>query len=153
MSLVSLHVNGRLHEVEVSPETPLLTVLRNDLGLLGAKYGCGLEQCGACHVLVDGESVPSCQLAVGRVEGREIVTVEGLGTPERLHPVQAAFVEETAAQCGYCVPGIVVSAAALLSREPSPDDDEIREALAPHLCRCGAHTRILRAVRRAAGRA
>ncbi len=139
-----------MHAVDAPPDTPLLWVLRGELGLTGAKYGCGLNQCGSCHVLVDGESVAACQLAVGRVDGRPITTVEGLGDPDALHPVQRAFVAETAAQCGFCIPGIVVTTAALLAHNPNPTDDEIRQALAGHLCRCGAHTRILRAVRRAA---
>lgn len=139
-----------MHAIDAPPDTPLLWVLRGELGLTGAKYGCGLDQCGSCHVLVDGESVAACQLAVGRVDGRPITTVEGLGDPDALHPVQRAFVAETAAQCGFCIPGIVVTTAALLARNPNPTDDEIRQALAGHLCRCGAHTRILRAVRRAA---
>ena len=147
---IPLQVNGSRHRVECEPETPLLYVLRNDLGLFGSKFGCGLEQCGACHVIVDGESVPSCAAPVGSFVDREIRTIEGLGTAEAPHPVQRAFIAEQAAQCGYCIPGIVVSAAALLERNPDPTDLEIREALAGHLCRCGAHVRILTAVKRAA---
>jgi nicotinate dehydrogenase subunit A len=145
-----LHVNGVEHTVLVEPRTALLYVLRNDLGLTGAKLGCGLEQCHACAVLVDGLAVPSCVAAAESFVGRRITTIEGLGTPERLHPLQQAFIDEQAAQCGYCIPGMIVGAAALLERAPRPTDAEIREALAPHLCRCGSQPRILRAVRRAA---
>jgi len=150
VTAIELRVNGSMRAVDAPPDTPLLWVLRGELGLTGAKYGCGLNQCGSCHVLVDGESVAACQLPIGRVGGRAITTVEGLGNPDALHPVQRAFVAETAAQCGFCIPGIVVTTAALLAHNPNPTDDEIRQALAGHLCRCGAHTRILRAVRRAA---
>ena len=143
-------MNGTVHEVAIEPDTPLLTVLRNYLGLTAAKLGCGLEQCYACAVLVDGEAVPSCAAPVFSFAGRSIVTLEGLGAPGRLHPLQEAFVAEGAAQCGYCIPGMIVGAAALLARAPKPSDAEIRAALAPHLCRCGAHPRILRAVRRTA---
>jgi nicotinate dehydrogenase subunit A len=145
-----LHVNGEARAVEAAPGTPLLYALRNDLGLTAAKFGCGLEQCGACSVLVDGESVAACVTPVEAFAGREITTVEGLGAPGRLHRVQQAFVDEQAAQCGYCIPGFVIAAVALLERTPEPTDDEIRAALAPHLCRCGSYPRILRAVRRAA---
>jgi nicotinate dehydrogenase subunit A len=147
---VALLVNGREHRVRVEPGTPLLFVLRNDLGLLGAKLGCGLEQCGACKVIVDGEALPTCKAAVESFRGRRITTIEGLGTPDRLHRVQQAFVDEEAAQCGYCIPGMVVGAAALLDRNPHPSDSDIREALERNLCRCGSYARILRAVKRAA---
>jgi nicotinate dehydrogenase subunit A len=147
---LELTVNGLERHVRVPPGAPLLSVLRNDLGLLGAKYGCGLEQCGACKVLVDGEARPTCRAPASSFVGRSVTTIEGLGTPERLHPVQQAFVDEEAAQCGFCIPGMVVGAAALLAHHPDPTDAEIREALAIHLCRCGTHTRIMRAVRRAA---
>jgi nicotinate dehydrogenase subunit A len=147
---VSLRVNGVEHQLLIDPQTPLLYVLRNDLGLTAAKFGCGLEQCYACAVLVDGEAVPSCATAVEAFVGKEITTLEGIGTPERLHPLQEAFLAEEAAQCGYCIPGVIVSAKALLDRTPSPSDDEIRAALAPHLCRCGSQPRIVKAVRRAA---
>ena len=147
---VALLVNGREHRLRIEPGTPLLYVLRNDLGLLGAKFGCGLEQCGSCKVLVDGEALPSCRAPVESFHGRAITTIEGLGTAERLHPLQQAFVDEEAAQCGYCIPGMIVGAAALLDHNPDPTDAEIRTALAIHLCRCGAHARILKAVRRAA---
>ena len=148
--MVTLVVNGRRHGVESDPDTPLLYVLRDELGLHAAKYGCGLGQCGACTVMVDGVAVFSCVTPVVMLEDREIVTVEGLGTPEAPHPLQAAFLAEQAGQCGFCLPGILVSAAALLDRDPDPDDAAIRAALDPHLCRCGSHNRIIRAVRRAA---
>jgi nicotinate dehydrogenase subunit A len=147
---LELTVNGRTRFARVAPDTPLLYVLRNDFGLTGAKFGCGLEQCGACKVLVDGEARPTCRVPAASFVGRSLTTIEGLGTPECLHPVQQAFVDEEAAQCGFCIPGMVIGAAALLAHNPDPSDAEIREALAIHLCRCGTHTRILRAVRRAA---
>ncbi len=150
MTTISLRVNDRVHEVDVAPETPLLYVLRNDLGLKGAKFGCGLEQCGACTVLVGAEPVLSCGLAVGRVGDREITTVEGLGTADALHPVQQAFLDERAAQCGYCTPGLIMATAALLAWNGDPSDDDIHRALAGQLCRCGAHARVVRAVKRAA---
>jgi nicotinate dehydrogenase subunit A len=147
---IELNVNGRLQIVNVDPTTPLLYVLRNDLKLKGAKYGCGLEQCGACKVLLDGEALPSCKVPVVEVAGRQIVTVEGLGSVDSLHPVQRAFVEENAAQCGYCTAGLVVGVVALLAENPAPSDDAIVAALERHLCRCGVHDRVLKAVRRAA---
>jgi nicotinate dehydrogenase subunit A len=146
---LALHVNGDLVHVEVDPLTPLLLVLRNDLDLKAAKLGCGLEQCRACTIMVDGEAVTSCTTPVELVVGRQIVTAEGLGTPEHLHPVQQAFVDEQATQCGYCIPAMTVTAAALLEQRPRPTEAEIREALSGHLCRCGSHPRILRAIRRA----
>jgi nicotinate dehydrogenase subunit A len=147
---LTLRVNGREHRIAVDPQTPLLYVLRNDLGLTGAKFGCGLEQCHACAVLADGEAVTSCATAVEAFVGSEITTIEGIGTPEQLHPLQEAFLEEEAAQCGYCIPGVIVTAKALLDRTKHPSEDEIRAALAPNLCRCGSQPRIVRAVRRAA---
>jgi CO/xanthine dehydrogenase Mo-binding subunit/aerobic-type carbon monoxide dehydrogenase small subunit (CoxS/CutS family) len=149
---IALTVNGHVHRVHVGPDTPLLYVLRNDLGLKGAKFGCGLGQCGACSVLVDGQVRPSCRTPVRSVEGREITTVEGLGTAEALHPVQRAFLEEGVAQCGFCTAGMIVAAVALLERNPHPTDDEIRAGLATNLCRCGTYERVRRAVRRASGR-
>jgi nicotinate dehydrogenase subunit A len=143
-------VNGRARRVEVDPSAPLLYVLRNDLGLRAAKFGCGLEQCGACTVIVGGEAVMSCALPVGRVGAREILTVEGLAEGDELHPVQRAFLAENAAQCAWCVPGILMETVALLAWNADPGEDEVRRALGTHLCRCGAHPRILRAVRRAA---
>jgi nicotinate dehydrogenase subunit A len=145
-----LTVNGEVHRVTTDPAAPLAYVLRNELGLTAAKLACGLEQCRACAVLVDGEMVPSCVAPAGSFVGRKIVTAEGLGRPGALHPVQRAFVEERAAQCGYCIPAIVLAAKALLDVDPDPSDEDIRQALAGHLCRCGSHPRILRAVRRAA---
>jgi nicotinate dehydrogenase subunit B len=147
-----LTVNGRTHRVSVEPDTPLLYVLRNDLGLKGAKFGCGLGQCGACKVIVDGRAVRSCQMTVQAAQGREITTIEGLGTAQDLHPLQEAFVVEGAAQCGFCTSGMIVTAAALLDQNPHPTDAEIRAAMAGNLCRCGTYDRIFRAVRRAAGR-
>jgi len=150
---LTLDVNGARHVVEAEPGTPLLLVLRNDLGLTAAKHGCGLEQCHACAVLVDGEARTTCATAAGAFAGRAIVTLEGLAGEGELHPVARAFLEEEAAQCGYCIPGMIVGAVALLARNPDPGEDEIRAALDPHLCRCGSHARIIRAVRRAAAEA
>jgi len=147
---LTLDVNGSSMSVVAEPGTPLLQVLRNDLDLTGAKFGCGLEQCHACAVLVDGEAVTTCATAVDTFVARKIVTVEGLGTDGRLHPVQQAFLDEEAGQCGYCIPGMIIGAVALLTRTPDPSDEEIRQALEPHLCRCGSHWRIIKAVRRAA---
>lgn len=148
--VIELTVNGRTHRLEVAPETPLLYVLRNDLALNGAKFGCGLAQCGACTVLVDGKPVRSCSYPVDTAQGKRVTTIEGLGTVEKPHPVQKAFIEEQAAQCGYCINGMVMTAAALLTRNSRPDDTAIRQALAGNLCRCGTHARILRAISRAA---
>jgi len=150
---LTLDVNGRRELVRADPGTPLLHVLRNDLGLTAAKLGCGLEQCYACAVLVDGEATPTCATAVEHFVGRAIVTLEGLAPGEQLHPVQQAFLDEEAAQCGYCIPGMIIGAVALLAREPRPSDTQIREGLDRHLCRCGTHPRIIRAVARASGRA
>lgn len=147
---IALDVNGSLREVEVEAGTALLWVLRNDLGLTAAKFGCGLEQCGACKVIVDGEARYSCREPVESFVGRRITTLEGIGTAETLHPLQCAFIEEQAAQCGYCIPGIIVAAKALLDRDADPADAEIRAALADHLCRCGSQARIIKAVKRAA---
>jgi nicotinate dehydrogenase subunit A len=148
---LEITVNGQSHRVEAAPETPLLYVLRNELRLNAAKFGCGLAQCGACTVHVDGEPVRSCVLPVSEVAGAEVTTLEGLGTAEAPHPIQQAFLEEQAAQCGYCIPGMMMSAAALLAQNSQPNDADIREALSGNLCRCGTHVRILRAVQRAAG--
>jgi nicotinate dehydrogenase subunit A len=147
---IEITVNGRPHRVEATPETPLLYVLRNELRLNAARFGCGLGRCGACTVLVDGEAVLSCVASVGDAAGRQVTTLEGLGGPDALHPLQRAFLDEQAAQCGYCIPGIVMTAAAFLRRNPRPTEAEIVEALNGTLCRCGAHVRILRAVQRAA---
>jgi nicotinate dehydrogenase subunit A len=145
-----IKVNGRYHEVSSDPETPLLYVLRNELGLHGPKFGCGLAQCGACTVHYAGEATRSCVLPVGAVE-EEVTTVEGLGSPERPHPVQVAFVSAQAAQCGYCINGMIMTATALLKKVPNPTEDQIREALDNNLCRCGTHMRIIKAVKQAAG--
>lgn len=150
MEPIPLNVNGNTVRIAVDGDTPLLDVLRNHLGLTGAKFGCGLEQCGCCMVLVDGEPVKSCGKPLSAVAGRAIVTIEGLGTPERPHPLQQAFLDEQAGQCGYCLPGILVSAKALLDRNPAPSRREIAAALDDNICRCGSHVRILRAVERAA---
>jgi nicotinate dehydrogenase subunit A len=146
----TLKINGKTHNVEVEPDTPLLYVLRNDIELNGAKFGCGLGQCGACTVIVGGESVRSCQLPVAMVRGADILTIEGLGTVAKPHPLQRAFIDEQAAQCGYCINGMIMTARALLARKPDPSMTDIREALAGNLCRCGTHHRILRAIARAA---
>jgi len=148
-----LDVNGRRCEVAADPETPLLYVLRNDLQLKGARYGCGIGSCGACMVIVDGKPVQSCDVPVSAVAGKAITTIEGIGTADKPHPLQRAFIGEQAAQCGYCVTGIIMSAKALLDAKPQPSDDEIRTALAGNLCRCGTHVRILRAIRSVAGAA
>ncbi len=148
--MISLVVNGRAHSIACSADAPLLHILRNALGLRAARFGCGHEQCGACMVLVDGEPVYSCTRAVGTLEGKTVTTPEGIGTAAAPHPVQEAILAEQAGQCGYCLSGIVVSAKALLDRTPNPSRAEIAAALDPHLCRCGAHTRIVRAVERAA---
>ncbi|MEK1896858.1 MAG: (2Fe-2S)-binding protein [Rhizobium sp.] len=147
----SLNVNDAVASVEASPETPLLYILRNDLSLNGPKYGCGLGECGACAVLVDGRAVRSCTVPLGAVGARRVTTLEGLGTPEHLHPVQAAFIDEAAAQCGYCLNGMIIATASLLNRNVDPNEEDIREALRHHLCRCGTHMEILAAARRAVG--
>jgi nicotinate dehydrogenase subunit A len=152
MPRVELNVNGAPRTIEVRDAAePLLFVLRNELRLTGAKYGCGLGQCGACTVLVDGEATRSCMIAVGAATRKKITTVEGLGSPDKPHPLQAAFIAEQAAQCGYCIPGMVMSAAALLDRTPRPTREQVKDALAGNLCRCGTHQRILAAVARASG--
>jgi nicotinate dehydrogenase subunit A len=150
MARITLDVNGASHEVEAAPDTPLLLVLRNQMGLTGAKLGCALEQCGACAVLVDGEATLSCLRAVTEFEGRQIVTAEGLAADGDLTDVQRAFVAEGAAQCGYCTPGLVVALTALFRRTNNPDPAAIRAALRGHLCRCGSHAAVLRATRRLA---
>jgi nicotinate dehydrogenase subunit A len=147
---LEISVNGQPHQVQAAPETPLLYVLRNELKLNAAKFGCGLSQCGACTVHVDGQPVRSCVLPVGEVAGAQVTTLEGLGTLDEPHALQQAFIAEQSAQCGYCIPGMVMSAAALLAQNSQPSDGEIREALSGNLCRCGTHVRILRAVQRAA---
>jgi nicotinate dehydrogenase subunit A len=141
-------VNGESHEVAAAPETPLLYVLRNDLGLNGPKFGCGLGQCGACAALVGGRLARTCSIALGDVGGDPIVTLEGLGTMQKPHPLQMAFIDAQAAQCGYCSNGMIMAAKVLLDRNPKPSDEEIKDALADQLCRCGTHNRIVNAVRK-----
>ena len=147
---VSLKVNGNNHIVEVEPDTPLLYVLRNNLLLNGPKYGCGLELCGSCMVLINGKATPSCRMPCTTAAKFDIITLEGLGNAEALHPIQKAFVEEQAAQCGYCMNGMIMCAKSLLEENRNPSDDEIRLALQRVLCRCGTHTRMINAVKRAA---
>jgi nicotinate dehydrogenase subunit A len=147
---VLLNVNGAQHALEAAEDTPLVYALRNQLGLKGTRYGCGTDQCGACYVLLDDRAVPACDTPLWAAAGKRITTVEGLGTPERPHALQRAFIAEQAAQCGYCSSGILVTSAALLARNPDPSDCEVRAALDRHLCRCGTHNRIVRAVLRAA---
>ncbi|MDA8584993.1 (2Fe-2S)-binding protein [Rhodobacteraceae bacterium] len=149
---LSLTINGKTHEVRSDPDTPLIYVLRDELGLKGTKLGCGLEQCGACAVLVNGQAVLSCVSAVEAFDTKEITTIEGISGTEIGRAVQDAFLKMSAAQCGYCTAGLVVATTALLSRTPAPDDDMITQALTPHLCRCGSHPRVLRAVARASNR-
>jgi aerobic-type carbon monoxide dehydrogenase small subunit (CoxS/CutS family) len=148
--MFTLTVNGRQHDVDAEPDTPLLYVLRDDLQLNGAKFGCGFGQCGACTVMVDGKAIFSCVTPIALLPARQIKTIEGLGSESAPGVVQRAFIDEQAAQCGYCIAGMVMRAQALLERNPSPTEDQIREAMMPNLCRCGTHMRILRAVRRAA---
>jgi nicotinate dehydrogenase subunit A len=147
---MTLGVNGGTHRLDVAPETPLLFILRNDLALNGPKYGCGLGECGACTVLIDGAAARSCCIPVGLVRGREVTTLEGLGTAEKPHPVQAAFIAEQGAQCGYCLNGMIMTVAALLRRKPHPSEAAIAQALRYNLCRCGTHVEIMRAAVRAA---
>ena len=147
---IALTVNGEARQVGAAETTTLLEVLRNHLGLMGTRYGCGLEQCGCCMVLVDDQPAYACTRELGTVAGRKVTTIEGLGTPAKPHPLQQAFVDEQAGQCGYCLSGILMSAKALLDRNPDPSRADIVTALDKHLCRCGAHQRILRAVERAA---
>ena len=148
---ISLKVNGTTRSVEAAPDTPLLYVLRNDFELNGAKFGCGRGQCGACAVLINGAAVRSCLMRIAQLFPNEITTLEGLGTIDKLHPLQKAFIDEQAAQCGYCINGMVMQAADLLKRTPRPTEAQIREGLAMNLCRCGTHQRIVRAVQRASG--
>ena len=148
--MIALQVNGKAVSVAADAATPLLDVLRNQLDLRASRYGCGLEQCGSCRVLVDGEPAYACSREIGTVAGRSVTTIEALGTTERPHPLQQAFLDEQAGQCGYCLAGMLMSAKALLDRNPSPTRADIVAALDKHLCRCGAHPRILRAVAKAA---
>jgi nicotinate dehydrogenase subunit A len=148
--MTEFEVNGERRSVAADPDTPLLYVLRNDLGLVGSRYGCGSGQCGACFVMVDGKAMPSCDAPLWSVAGKSVTTVEGLARDGALHPVQKALLAEQAAQCGYCTSGIAVAAVALLNEKQSPSESEIRAALDRNLCRCGAHNRVVRAVLRAA---
>ena len=148
--MITFTVNGQPHQIDADPNTPLLYVLRDDLALNGAKFGCGLGQCGACTVIVDGRAVFSCITPISVLENRQVKTIEGLGTADQPGPLQRAFIGEQAAQCGYCIAGMIMRAQALLERNPSPSDAEIRRHMMPNLCRCGTQMRILRAVRRAA---
>jgi len=147
---IQIKVNGAVRTLSVEPDTPLLYILRNDFELNGPRFGCGLSQCGACTVIVDGKATRSCVTPVISVAGKPITTLEGLGTRDKLHPLQKAFIEEQAAQCGYCANGMIMTAKALLDRNPRPTEAQIRKALAANLCRCGTHNRIVRAVQRAA---
>ena len=150
MARTSLKVNGRSRVVETDPSTPLLYVLRDDLGLNGPKFGCGLSQCGCCTVMLEGNAVRSCSIAVSNAQNRNITTLEGLGSVARPHRLQKAFIEEQAAQCGYCMNGMIMNAKALLDKTPHPTEAEIRRALDGILCRCGSHLRVIRAIQRAA---
>jgi len=151
MAKLSLRVNGKSQVIDADPEMPLLYALRNDLKLNGPKFGCGLAQCGACTVIMDGNAIRSCVTPLTAVQNKSVTTLEGLGTTKKLHKIQQAFVDEQAAQCGYCINGMIMSAKALLDKNPKPTDSQIKEALAGNLCRCGTHIRILRAVKRASG--
>jgi nicotinate dehydrogenase subunit A len=148
VSAITLIVNGRSHTLDVDPATPLLYVLSDDLELRGPKFGCGLAQCGACTVIADGRAIRSCVTPVSSVPGADVTTLEGLGTPERPHPIQRAFIEEQAAQCGFCLSGVILTAKALLDENPKASDEEIRDALSTVLCRCFVHGRMFRAIRR-----
>ena len=153
MAKIPLRVKGKAQTVDVDPDTPLLYVLRDDLQLNGPKFGCGLGQCGACTVIIDGNAVRSCMMPMKALNNRAVTTLEGLGSTKKMHPVQKAFLDEQAVQCGYCINGMIMSAKALLDKTPKPTDAQIKEALAGNLCRCGTHVRILRAVKRASGQA
>jgi nicotinate dehydrogenase subunit A len=150
MARIPLIVNGKRRVIDVDPQTPLLYVLRNDLGLSGPKFGCGLAQCGACTVILDGSTARSCSIAAVAARNRRILTLEGLGTPSRPHRLQKAFIEEQAGQCGYCLSGVLLTAKVLLDKSPKPSAAEIKNALANTLCRCGSHLRFVRAIQRAA---
>jgi nicotinate dehydrogenase subunit A len=152
MPAISLKVNGHVHTVDVDPQTPLLYVLSDDLQLRGPKFGCGLAQCGACTVMIRGEAVRSCVTPVSAVKQQEVITLEGLGTPEKPHAMQQAFIEEGAAQCGFCLSGVILTAKALLDENPKASDEQLRDAMSTVLCRCFAHTRMLRAIKRYQGR-
>ncbi len=151
MAKITISVNGRNRTVDTDPDTPLLYVLRNDLELNGPKFGCGLSQCGACTVIMDGNAIRSCVTPIKTVGAKRVTTLEGLGSVKKMHPIQKAFLDEQAAQCGYCTNGMIMTAKALLDANPKPSAAQIKQALAGNLCRCGTHTRILRAVKRASG--
>jgi nicotinate dehydrogenase subunit A len=151
MAKISLRVNGKAQTIDVEPEMPLLYALRNDLKLNGPKFGCGLSQCGACTVIMNGNAIRSCVTPVSAAQNKPVTTLEGLGTVKKMHKIQQAFVDEQAAQCGYCINGMIMSSKALLDKNPKPTDAQIKQALAGNLCRCGTHIRILRAVKRASG--
>jgi nicotinate dehydrogenase subunit A len=151
MAKISLRVNGKPQAIDVEPDMPLLYALRNDLKLNGPKFGCGLAQCGACTVIMDGDAIRSCVTPVSAAQNKPVTTLEGLGSVKKMHKIQQAFVDEQAAQCGYCINGMIMSTKALLDKNPKPTDSQIKEALAGNLCRCGTHIRILRAVKRASG--
>jgi nicotinate dehydrogenase subunit A len=151
MARIRLQVNGKSQAVDTDPTTPLLYVLRDDLELKGPRFGCGLGQCGACTVEMDGKAVRSCTIPVSAAANRKITTLEGLGSTSHPHPLQAAFIEEQAAQCGYCMNGMIMTAKVLLDKNPHPSDEDIKRALEGNLCRCGSHLRVIRAVKRAAG--
>jgi len=151
MAKLSLRVNGKSQAIDVEPDMPLLYALRNDLKLNGPKFGCGLSQCGACTVIMDGNAIRSCVTPVSAAQNKPVTTLEGLGNVKKMHKIQQAFVDEQAAQCGYCINGMIMSTKALLDKNPKPSDPQIKEALAGNLCRCGTHIRILRAVKRASG--
>ena len=148
MSTLTLSVNGHPHDVDVDPSTPLLYVLSDDLGQRGPKFGCGLSQCGACTVIVKGEALRSCVTPVASVAGADVITLDGLGTVEKPHPIQQAFIDEQAAQCGFCLNGVIMTAKAFVDRNPSASDEQIRQAMSGVLCRCFAHGRMLRAIKR-----
>ena len=148
MAAISLKVNGRVHTVDVDPETPLLYVLSDELQLRGPKFGCGLAQCGACTVLIDGQARRSCVMPISAVKEQEVTTLEGLGTPEKPHAIQQAFIDEGAAQCGFCLSGVMLTAKNLLDENPKASEEQIREAMSSILCRCFTHTRMIRAIKR-----
>lgn len=148
MAAISLKVNGKVHTIDADSQTPLLYVLSDELQLRGPKFGCGMAQCGACTVIIQGETVRSCVMPVSAVKQREVITLEGLGTPENPHPIQRAFIAEGAAQCGFCLSGVILSAKVLIDNNPGASDEQIREAMSSVLCRCFAHTRMIRAIKR-----
>ena len=151
MAKISLRVNGKNQSIDAEPDMPLLYALRNDLQLNGPKFGCGMAQCGACTVIIDGNAIRSCVTQVSAAQNKPITTLEGLGSTKKMHKIQQAFVDEQAVQCGYCINGMIMTTKALLDKNPKPSDAQIKEALAGNLCRCGTHIRILRAVKRASG--